>query len=1197
MLRTFICAAVLLFATTSFTQSWKEIDDSRIATRNSSEREIIPSQYKVFTSDIDEIKSLLKSASKEGLRDISQRISMSLPYPDGSIVEFQVFESPCMQEKLSAKYPSIKSFKGISESGDITRFDISPYGLRASVITNKGEFYIDPYVKEDLKNSIVYYTKDFGSEQDGSNYTCGVTGENIEFTRSKKSSTRGINVDVYEYELAISCTGEWGAKRGTVEKALADMNTSVNRLNQIFENELAYRVILINDNDKIVFIDAATDPFSTAISRTGGELIPVNTTIVNNYLGHSNYDYGHVFTVGCTDVGGVAFLSSVCNPSNKAGGCTCFANNSVIPTTVSIVAHEMGHQFSAQHTFNNCGGNESAFGVEPGSGSTIMSYAGLCGSNNVLADNYDFYHSISLSQIESHTRNGGSAEGCATIYPTSNISPDIQLDYEDGFYIPTNTSFYLLGHATDANNDNLTYGWEQINTGPISSLGNPLGNSPLFVVYPPSDKDFRIFPQKSSILNNIGFNVEVLPKTSRDLDFNFVVRDNNPEGGYTEWESVSFHSKLTEGTFAITYPNETASFNIGDVVDVTWDVAQTDQAPINAKFVDIYFSHNGAIVPEREGDDMVILACQVPNDGEHEVIIPNFISAKGRILVKASDNIFFDISDKYFSVEESSTPSFNVSNICEHTTVCLPESKEYAFTTEAFGGFNDKLKFEVIDLPESISANFSQDEVTPGETSTLYLDFDQMDGINDYELSLRITSENADTMYRKISLTTIGTDFSDFYVTLPADNSVGISVSPEFEWVTSINADSYLFQLSDDPKFNSNTANYFYEKSTTADNVSLPSTLEKSTIYYYRVAPVNQCGVGSFSDIRAFSTKVQSCKTTASTNVPKNISGSGLPTVDISTVVSDNVPLDDISVTIEGEHNRMNDLTLSLISPSLKEVVLVNRKCPTQKVISVTFDDEGIDFACNYDKGITVKPTGNLSDFEGEPIQGLWIMRVKDNEAGEGGRIDNVILDICSSVALNAPYLVNNVAIQTTYNQTIVLQSNQLLCEDSDNSANELTYTVTTIPVQGNLYKDQQIILEGDQFTQEDINQGKIKYWTIFDELETTDLFKFSVSDGNGGWIPTTQFNINIKNTSSTKDLLEDDFKIFPNPTRSILNLVARNHTDNVEYSIFSVDGKAILSGTFNKNTNINIENLNSGIYLVKFLSDSKQVVKKLVVE
>ncbi len=1178
----------LLFASVSFAQNWVEINDKNLASRNAEEREIIPAEYKVFQSDFTNIKASLTDISTKAEGDIL------IPMANGKISSFSVYEAPVMRPKLAAKYPNIRSYKGVNETGDIVRFDVSPYGFRASILTEKGEIYIDPYVKGQTENYIVYYVDDF-MKNTNDHPTCGVTDHLLEQKPIIKDGSRGVNVTIHEYETAIACTGEWGERRGTVELALSDINTSVNRLNQIFENELAFRIVLIDDNDLITYIDPDTDPYPSSISRTGGALISVNTQTVDQALGHSNYDLGHIFTVGCTDVGGIAFLGSLCNPNLKAGGCSCFANNNVIPTTVSIVSHEMGHQFSASHTFNNCGGNESNTGVEPGSGSTIMSYAGLCGGNNVQNTNYDFYHSISLEQIESHLRTGG-ASGCATKVATNNVSPDISLDYEDGFFIPAHTPFYLVGSATDENGDNLTYSWEQINTGPIVNLGSPVGNAPLFRVFQPSSNNYRVFPSKITLLNNNISRTEVLPNQTRDLDFNFVVRDNNPEGGYAEWENISFYAHDTGEPFEVTYPNSIAEFPIGEEIEVTWNVAGTDQAPINTEFVDIYFSDNGALVPEREMDGLELLACNTPNDGAEKVVLPNWTTAKGRILIKASNSIYFDVSDRDFKILEPQSPVVFVSTICDIKTICLPNEASYTFTTEAINGFNSDLSFDVPELPSGVNAEFSESSVSPNGETTLTLNFEQKDLVNDYEIRVRIISENEDTLYRDVKVKTIGTDFSDFNIVSPDSESVGVSTLPPFEWNASINAQEYFFQICSSPSFDPDSEFYF-EQYTSFTQLNLPQPLEKSSIYYYRIAPINSCGQGEFSETRALSTLVQSCGVSSAINLPKNISGSGIPTVDIPILVTDNVPLDDINVSFTGEHERVNDLVISLISPLSTSVTLVDQKCPVQKSINVTFDDEGTFFKCNYDDGNSLQPSGNLSDFNGENIQGNWILRIEDKVPGSGGKIESVDLEICSSVALNAPYLVNNNQITVSYNESYFFSSSELLSEDADNSAFELIYTVTKIPTKGNLYHNNNRIFVGEQFRQSDLNNGTIKYWANTTELDAQDYFSFTVSDGNGGFIPVTNFNINIQNVSSSEDILKSEFVMHPNPATNHVMIKSSYQTEDARLTIYGLDGKVHFSNSIEKEVTINTVDYANGVYIVVMQSQNGSVAKRLIIQ
>ena len=204
------------------------------------------------------------------------------------------------------------------------------------------------------------------------------------------------------------------------------------------------------------------------------------------------------------------------------------------PYDIDYVAHEMGHQFGAYHTFNattsSCSGNRSAeTAVEPGSGITIMSYAGICGTTNNLAVNsIPYFHAVSMDEINTYTTNENGAT-CATLIATGNTAPVVNAGND--FIIPKSTFFSLTGTASDANNDALTYSWEQMDTGPAGNWNSPTGDAPLFRSFAPVSIGTRYFPQLSDQVRNVTTMGEILPSYGRTMNFRLTARDNRAGGG------------------------------------------------------------------------------------------------------------------------------------------------------------------------------------------------------------------------------------------------------------------------------------------------------------------------------------------------------------------------------------------------------------------------------------------------------------------------------------------------------------------------------------------------------------------------------------------------------------------------------------------------------------------------------------------
>jgi hypothetical protein len=608
-----------------------------------------PSDFRLV--EVDELalqENLAKAPLERFDLSLSQRPApqvIYLPAPDGSYTAFEYVESPIMAPKLAAKYPDIKTYVGqsVKDPHVSVRFDRTPQGFHAQVRDpHGGTWLIDPYVKG--KNYASYYGRNAsGKDED---WVCHVEhGPGEEHDHSHSPSTRTpilttSGSQLHTYRLALACTGEYAQFHGgTVDAALAAMATTINRVTGLYETEVAVRLILVDNTDQLIFLNGSTDPYSNS---NGVAMLDQNQTTVDSIIGSENYDIGHVFSTGG---GGVAYLESVCNDAIKAGGVTGLSSPVGDIFDVDFVAHEMGHQFGANHTFNGensscAGGNRNpATAYEPGSGSTIMAYAGICGPDNLQSHSDPYFHSISYEQIRAFLAGGGT---CATFLSTGNTPPTVEAGPD--YVIPTETPFALTGSATDAETpDALTYCWEQRDLGPSAELEAPDdGSMPLFRSYLPDPSPTRVFPRLEDLLANVEDPAEKLPVLPRFMDFTLTVRDNEAAGGGVEIDEMTVEVVDAGGAFEVIYPNTAVS--VGGSISVLWSPRGTPNAPINCNAVDIDLSVDGGNTWGFQ------LADDTPNDGAEDVILPSIDTTEARVRVRASNNIFFDVSDVNFTV-------------------------------------------------------------------------------------------------------------------------------------------------------------------------------------------------------------------------------------------------------------------------------------------------------------------------------------------------------------------------------------------------------------------------------------------------------------------------------------------------------------------------------------------------------------------
>ncbi len=665
----------VLFFSTIFGQNglWTKTSDERVNVLEKMDRSAFPNTYMLYQLDFAAFKSQLQQAPMENNEGISNTI-ISFPNSEGTLERFKIFEAPVMDAVLAANYPDIKSYvgKGVDDATASIRFSTTIFGLHVMSLSGKaGTYYIDTYTK-DLQNYIVYNRK---SVARASTFSCLVEDSMEDAVHRGLDGNTILASDgqFRVYRLAMACTIEYaafhvnaaGVGAGTLAQkkaaVLAAMVVTMTRVNGLYERDMSLRMNLIANNDAIIFIDS--DSFN---NTAAGTLINQSQTVIDAAIGLANYDIGHTVSTGG---GGLAQLNSPCT-SNKARGITGSAAPVGDPFDIDYVAHEMGHQFGATHTFNNsCGGNIStSTSVEPGSGSTIMAYAGIC-APDVQSNSDAHFHAVSLAQMATFVAGTGN---CAPNNPNNNAAPVV---VTANYTIPRGTAFILKGSATDANGDALTYCWEQTNT--QVSTQPPLQTSttgPNFRSNPPITSPNRYMPIFSEVLNgNLTPTWEVVPNVARTMNFALTVRDNRaPNGGQTGRANMTV-TVNANGPFRISSPNVAdTSWPLGSSQLLTWDVASTNIAPINTANVKISYSIDG-------GATFITLIESTPNDGTETITVPNTLSTTGRIMIEAIGNI-------YYCVSKNIAFGYSIVNACNTYTDSVP----LPFTDQAPGNFTTR---------------------------------------------------------------------------------------------------------------------------------------------------------------------------------------------------------------------------------------------------------------------------------------------------------------------------------------------------------------------------------------------------------------------------------------------------------------------------------------------------------------------------
>lgn len=699
----------LMICYSGFSQSlWQSVSSDKLRGIETFERASTPLVYSLYSLNLDNLKEELSGAP---LRNTGVASSVMVEFPIGgnAFETFKVYAAPVVAEGLSSRYSGLDSYVGQSVDNPLNsvRFSVTVFGLHAMFFTEDGVSYMDTYTK-DLNYYMLYEKKDLVDRD--RNFICeSVSEEDILFS-GKGFDIDGVTMPEMDdstfrtYRLAMACTIEYaayhvaqaGVESGTLAQkkaaVLAAMVVTMTRVDGIYERDMAVTMELVANNDAVIFIDS--DNFD---NNNANLLINQSQTVITSNIGFANFDIGHTVSTGG---GGLAGLGVVCSNGNKARGITGSPAPVGDAYDVDYVAHEMGHQFGATHTFNNsCSGNRSpSTAVEPGSGSTIMGYAGIC-SPNVQNNSDAHFHAVSIQQMKNLVL---SSAVCSVNTPNGNNAPVVNAG--SNYLIPLGTPFVLTASATDADGDSLTYCWEQLDN--EISTQPPLNTSisgPNYRSKSPTTSPSRYLPSLEDVLNNnLVPTWEVTPSVGRSMDFSCTVRDNELiDGGQTGRDDMVVTVSNTVGPFDVTSQGTAGvQWAQGETRTITWDVNNANTL-VGSANVDILLSLDGGLTFTET------LAAATPNDGSQDIIVPNVAAPFCRVMVKPTGNIYYDVNTTDFSI------GFTVTETCytytNSTPVSIPD-----------GQGNSGWVFRTVDVPEDFT--ISDVNVTADVTHTYIQD-------------------------------------------------------------------------------------------------------------------------------------------------------------------------------------------------------------------------------------------------------------------------------------------------------------------------------------------------------------------------------------------------------------------------------------------------------------------------------------------
>ncbi|WP_179344418.1 thrombospondin type 3 repeat-containing protein [Winogradskyella ursingii] len=965
--------------------------------------------YQTYQLNIDGLKAELTNAPLRAFVTGKSNAMVYLPNAQGKLERFRVVEAPVLSQELSQRYPNIKTYLGFSteNAGVRARFSVTSHGLQ-SMITypNAPMTFTVPQNKTD-RTSYISYTREVRTEG-LKDFDCLTEDEVLPLDTNSFANRDADDQTLRTFRIAISTNGEYtqfwddgdDGNGDAQEDALAQVVSTLNRNNEVFEVDMAVTFTLVTGTE-LVFPDPSTDPYGA--SGLNGAL----QSTLTSEVGEANYDIGHLLAFGGKN-GNAGCIGCVCVDGQKGSGFSQhdFTDNDGGPYMadffdIDYVPHEIGHQMGANHTWS-FQSEGTGVNAEPGSGTTIMGYAGITGSNDVQDHSDPYFHYFSISQILDNLETQTCWEG-TTITNNAPVA-----DAGSDFTIPGGTAFVLRGAATDADTDDvLTYTWEQIDNG-VTTSGNFGPDKTTGAVWrsrPPSTSTDRFMPivervvtgdltQTNPLETTDNSSWETVSNVSRSLNFALIVRDRSEADGVgqnpqTDFDTMTVTVDGDSGPFAVTSQTTDITWDAGSNQTITWDVAGTDGGAVNTPTVNILLSTDGGFTFP------FVMATDVPNNGSAVVNIPltGGDTSTARVKVEGNNNIFYAINPINFSIQESEF----VLNVDDPSIdVCSPDDVVYNFTYNTFLGFTGTTVFTTTGLPAGAVGTFSPATASAdGTVVTLTVTGTGTLDVGNYPFSIVGTSGTI-THSADVQFNVYDNNLATLNLLTPANGELDVPADAAvLSWEADVNATAYEVDIATDAAFTN-----IVEGTVVSETTYTPTSLAITTEYFWRVRGVNDCGTGEYSQA-SFTTANIFCTSYNSSDTPINIPDNN-PTGIGSTI---NVPttslITDVNVTVNITHTWVNDLELTLVAPNGTIVILSNRNgaANTQNYTNTVFDQEATEPISSGSAPFTgtFVPDGDLSVYYGAFSGGDWTLNVSDNAGFDTGTIDSWTLEICGS--------------------------------------------------------------------------------------------------------------------------------------------------------------------------------------------------------
>jgi hypothetical protein len=1161
----FVLSLSLTYAATAQNYWSSHTDAGRITTDKAVARLTFPSVYKLYDLNIAPLRQELFSVT--GNLAARHSTVISLPNADGQIEQFEVMEASNFEPALQAQFPDIRAFsgKGITDRSAMLKLSISPQGVQTMVFrTDKPNEFIEAYSADHTVYAVFKYQRQPGQLPWRCSTPDNAMADGLNAQVAASGITGRSGGDLKTMRLAQSCNGEYANFFGATSSAqvslvLAAFNATLTRCNGVYEKDLALHLNLIANTTSVIYYNPATDPYSTTLSQWNAQLQSTLTSVI----GEANYDIGHMF--GASGGGGNAgCIGCVCVNGSKGSGITSPADG--IPQgdnfDIDYVVHEVGHQLGGNHTFSMS--NEgTGVNKEPGSGITIMGYAGIT-SQDLAPHSIAYYHQATIAQIQANL----ATKTCpvTTSITANNATPVVSAGSD--FTVPISTPFALTGSATDANaGDVLTYSWEQNDnagssqTGASSVASATKATGPNWISFSPTTSPTRLFPKLATILagsnvsgpltgGDAGANTEALSSVSRTLNFRLTVRDNAPYSstapvsvGQTQFDDMVVTVSNTSGPFSVTAPNTAVSWAGNSAQTITWAVANTTAAPVSCANVKISISTDG-------GNTFTTLLASTPNDGSQSVTIPNTPSTTARVKIEAVGNIFFDISNTNFTITSGAgcgSPSGLTSSAITTSSATVSWSAVSGATS--------------YDVDYKLNSSGTWTNAATG-TASLSVALSGLASGSLYDWRVRANCAGGSSAYTQAQFTTTSV------VTCNAPTglaSSGITSSAAtVSWTAVSGANSYLVEY----KANS-SATWLSFGNTNTTSVTI-SGLAASTLYDWRVT-TNCTGGNSTPSAAQFTTAAApGCGTAFEPNETQATAATISTGVANSAAITTSTDNDYFKIVTTGTTNN----TFTLAGPA-----------------GVDFDMTIFNSA-GTSIGSGTSGTANETVSLTNQAAGTYYIRIFGYN-GANSASCYTITATATTVTGCASTLDNSTNGTTAGAATIPFNTNVtgLISPTGDidhykfviTTAGTITITLSTLP------GDYDLKLLNSAGTQVAISQAGGTSSETINYTAAAGTYYAQVYGYNGANSATVCYTLRVALGTATRpgdfvgngDALK--VSLYPNPAKNTLNINITGNDEVKTINVFDVNGKLVMSQQASPvNTALNIRPLSGGIYFLK---------------